>query len=263
MRSIAAAIARAKLSVGIEARTRAGVRLGVGDCHRRGFPPAEPPLCVPPVQILAASGARHRCLSTSSRSWAAWIDEAAPKRSTVEIGTSYENLSRDVLSSLFPGMTLDRVGGAHDGGIDLRGWWLVPPPVSSEPSTEPIRIRVIVQCKAESKKSGPVHLRELHGAYTAQPRAAAAAAAAAAGEKAAGAQVGVLVSKAGFSKQATIVATAASIPMILVHLSELGEPVSILCNEALTQLLDARIEVRLHRSSSSERPVVYLDGRRL
>ncbi|PWN92718.1 hypothetical protein FA10DRAFT_224127, partial [Acaromyces ingoldii] len=152
------------------------------------------------------------------------------KRSTVEIGTSYENLSRDVLSSLFPGMTLDRVGGAHDGGIDLRGWWL--------PSTEPMRIRVIVQCKAESKKSGPVHLRELHGAYTAQPRAAAAAAAAAAGEEAAGTQVGVLVSKTGFSKQATIVATAASIPMILVHLSELGEPVSILCNEALTQLLD-------------------------
>lgn len=231
---------------------------------------------------------------------AATLFEPAKRRSTVELGTSYENFANETLATLFPGMKLDRVGGANDGGIDLRGWWLVPrsssssktkqatQEVSSESTQErgPMRIRVIVQCKAEGKKCGPVHLRELHGTYTAQPRAAttlpstdpSAPADSAYEETSPDAQVGILVSKMGFSKQANLVATSSPIPIILVHLSfpedgeqqqqrgrpeDAGQTISILCNEALNKLLGARIEVRISRSASKQQPIVYLDNKRL
>lgn len=52
------------------------------------------------------------------------------------------------------GMSLRQVGGANDGGVDLRGHWDLPDR----------RFAVIGQCKAERKALGPRHVRELEGA---------------------------------------------------------------------------------------------------
>jgi len=75
-------------------------------------------------------------------------------------------------------MTLKRIGGKDDGGIDFFGWWWLPHESlssSSSPNEETCRhhrpsavlrrrrIRVIGQCKAEKKKIGPNYIRELEG----------------------------------------------------------------------------------------------------
>jgi Protein of unknown function (DUF2034) len=71
-------------------------------------------------------------------------------------------------------MSLKCVGGKEDGGIDLLGWWWLPPNDSSlllESSSDTPssmskrrrRLRVIGQCKAEKKKTGPKYVRELEG----------------------------------------------------------------------------------------------------
>jgi hypothetical protein len=62
-------------------------------------------------------------------------------------------------------MSLTQVGGAGDGGVDLRGWWSVPKLGSSSTSTsgEGRRLRVLGQCKAERKALGPRIVRELEG----------------------------------------------------------------------------------------------------
>lgn len=77
-------------------------------------------------------------------------------------------------------MTLSRVGGRDDRGLDLRGTWLPPmapavtePSPSSPPSPsrrqqlQPLpqrpEIQVYVQCKVDRKQSKPRFLRELEG----------------------------------------------------------------------------------------------------
>jgi len=57
-------------------------------------------------------------------------------------------------------MSLSQVGGAGDGGVDLRGWWTIP---KSPTSIEGRRLRVLGQCKAERKALGPRIVRELEG----------------------------------------------------------------------------------------------------
>lgn len=62
-------------------------------------------------------------------------------------------------------MDLQKVGGKGDSGVDLRGWWHLPPLGSESDSVggRRRRIRVIAQCKAESKTMGPRVVRELEG----------------------------------------------------------------------------------------------------
>lgn len=76
------------------------------------------------------------------------------RRTTVDIGRAFEQHSLAYLNAHFF-MDLAQVGGANDGGVDLRGWWRVP--------FKPRRIRVIAQCKAEAKPLGPRAVRELEG----------------------------------------------------------------------------------------------------
>ena len=113
--------------------------------------------------------------------------------STVHRGTAFEYRALALLTKHMS-MSLTRVGGSHDGGVDLIGWWWVPSenhttracrvsapgaPLSSKPTpsdpldatSEPMgctitkrrRLRVIAQCKAEKRKMGPGYLRELEG----------------------------------------------------------------------------------------------------
>jgi hypothetical protein len=59
-------------------------------------------------------------------------------------------------------MSLTQVGGAGDGGVDLRGWWTIPK-LGSTSMSEGRRLRVLGQCKAERKALGPRVVRELEG----------------------------------------------------------------------------------------------------
>jgi len=93
----------------------------------------------------------------------------ALKMSTTHKGNAFEERSLKILEQTMS-MTLKRVGGKEDGGIDLLGWWWLPydnHDVSKHPRPSSLfdrrRIRVIGQCKAEKKKMGPNYVRELEG----------------------------------------------------------------------------------------------------
>ncbi|EEB89062.1 hypothetical protein MPER_12892 [Moniliophthora perniciosa FA553] len=63
-------------------------------------------------------------------------------------------------------MSLTRVGGKEDGGIDLIGWWWIPEGAKESNAVDfsrRKRVRVVAQCKAEKKKIGPGYVRELEG----------------------------------------------------------------------------------------------------
>jgi hypothetical protein len=91
--------------------------------------------------------------------------------STVHRGTIFEDRSLHLLQQDMS-MSLKRVGGKEDGGIDLLGWWWLPHDSDVAAFTSASsscllkrrrRIRVIGQCKAEKKKMGPNYVRELEG----------------------------------------------------------------------------------------------------
>ena len=85
----------------------------------------------------------------------------------VHRGTAFEERSLKLLQENLS-MSLRRVGGREDGGIDLQGWWWLPSSTSKTSTKldvcpERRRLRVIAQCKAEKKKTGPKYVRELEG----------------------------------------------------------------------------------------------------
>ncbi|KLU81818.1 hypothetical protein MAPG_00898 [Magnaporthiopsis poae ATCC 64411] len=79
--------------------------------------------------------------------------------STIYVGTHFEYTVMKSLSRY--GFSLRRVGGVSDYGIDLLGTWTVPS------STTPLK--VLLQCKAMSRKALPHHIRELEGAFVGAP----------------------------------------------------------------------------------------------
>lgn len=79
--------------------------------------------------------------------------------STVYRGTHYEYTVAQALSQY--GFFLKRVGGASDFGKDLLGTWTIP-------STRHT-LRVLVQCKAGARVSGPQYVREMQGALGEAP----------------------------------------------------------------------------------------------
>jgi Protein of unknown function (DUF2034) len=96
------------------------------------------------------------------------------RKTTTEVGTSFELRSLKLLQDNFS-MTLDRVAGPGDGGVDLVGWWWLPrlpglpgtiTQIASDRDGVPqlqSRIRVLAQCKAEKNKMGPNYVREMEG----------------------------------------------------------------------------------------------------
>ncbi len=88
--------------------------------------------------------------------------------STVYVGTHFEYTVLHALSRY--GLSLRRVGGVSDGGIDLLGTWTLPAhlPDNSNPSEKGNVLRVLAQCKAV-QRGGPHLVRELEGAFAAAP----------------------------------------------------------------------------------------------
>jgi hypothetical protein len=107
-----------------------------------------------PLYMLARQTWLARLLTTPCAS-------QVPQLSTTHRGTAFEERSLKILGDHMS-MSLRRVGGKSDGGIDLLGWWWLPQTdLSSSESRR--RIRVIAQCKAERKKTSPKYVREMEG----------------------------------------------------------------------------------------------------
>ena len=145
--------------------------------------------------------------------------------SNVHRGVQFETRALSLLEQHFS-MSLKRIGGRGDGGIDMLGWWWIPEFTKEQRR----RIRVIVQCKAEKRKIGPKYVRELEGvlhryhtldlsnpsqglngvevsddsAQLSVPHYIPS--------------VGVFISESAFTKATILHAQSSSVPLLLLHL---------------------------------------------
>ncbi|WVN86932.1 uncharacterized protein L203_102107 [Cryptococcus depauperatus CBS 7841] len=142
------------------------------------------------------------------------------RHTTVGIGTAFERHALSFLTTSMS-MSLRRVGGANDGGVDLRGWWYIPRETYgnaervSSPEDDSRRLRVMVQCKAERKSVGPRAIRELEGViaqlnYRREQAPTETA-------------IAILISQSGFTRNAMLHATQSNTPLMLLHLPG-GQP---------------------------------------
>ncbi|KDR76481.1 hypothetical protein GALMADRAFT_246852 [Galerina marginata CBS 339.88] len=209
----------------------------------------------------------------------------APRLTTVQKGSAFEERSLKLLAQTMS-MSLKRVGGKEDGGIDLVGWWWLPHVTvdAQKPSLlsfERRRLRVIGQCKAEKKKLGPNYVRELEGVMyrfltlsstnasiypdtenDLEPLPTDAL------EHSRFPMVALLISESPFTKSTLLRAQSSPIPFFLLHLppleelssedshanddidGSLGDVGAAMCNPALCGaqgLLKGRLEVRWER----------------
>ncbi|KAI1090146.1 hypothetical protein F5B19DRAFT_333993 [Rostrohypoxylon terebratum] len=116
-----------------------------------------------------SSGSHHDLASYAAYAARTGLDVT----SKTYVGTRYEYTVAAALAPL--GFDLRRVGGRDDCGIDLLGVWRLPIPSYRSPkSSQPVPLRVLVQCKAasaQSTKIGPHQVRELEGAFAGAPPA--------------------------------------------------------------------------------------------
>ncbi|KAF8189917.1 hypothetical protein K438DRAFT_936426 [Mycena galopus ATCC 62051] len=216
--------------------------------------------------------------------------------STTFRGTFFEQRSMKILQDHLS-MSLRRVGGKSDGGIDLMGWWWLPPPNSgsgdspTEPESNRRRLRVLAQCKAEKRKASPKYVREMEGVlhrYMSLLNPATSQGAAASASQYP--LVALLVSESPFTKATILRAQSSPVPFFLLHIPPLPDPSpaavaneetdsdgaedtngnenkigSAVWNPALVRgLLDGKMEVRWERSlAGAGRPGLWWDGRRL
>lgn len=177
--------------------------------------------------------------------------------SSVHRGAAFERRAMRLLQTNLS-MSLNRVGGKSDGGIDLQGWWW--PPVALDAFTDPAhrqRVRVFAQCKAEKKKIGPKYIREMEGAlhqHFNDPNP----------------MVALFISESHFTKEALLRTQSSKIPFFLLHLpSEDEENIeSIVWNHALSGangLLQGKVEARWERPLGCDkvgRPSLWVQNQR-
>ncbi|OBZ77596.1 hypothetical protein A0H81_02408 [Grifola frondosa] len=124
-------------------------------------------------------------------------------------------------------MSLRRVGGKGDGGVDLQGWWWLPTTLSSSSISQlddhmyfRRRMRVLAQCKAEKKKISPRYIREMEGVlhrYLSQPNSDDS-------PQPDGSRgpldpiVGLFISESPFSKSTLLRVHSSPIPLALLHI---------------------------------------------
>ncbi|ODN78479.1 hypothetical protein L202_04113 [Cryptococcus amylolentus CBS 6039] len=134
------------------------------------------------------------------------------RHTTVQVGTAFEKHALAFLTASMS-MSVRRVGGAGDGGVDLKGWWWVPADASSDTVDirgKARRLRVIAQCKAEKKSVGPRAVRELEGVMSQLDYRRE--------QSSSEATVALFLSQTGFTKNAMINASQSRTPMMLLHL---------------------------------------------
>lgn len=159
--------------------------------------------------------------------------------SAVSKGTAFERRSMALLQNYFS-MSLDRVGGASDGGIDLQGWWWLPPASANNansalsskrtavitPTQESARrrLRVLAQCKAYAKKLGPSVVREMEGVvyqhWITSKEVLRANSRTSPLNTSQEDIVALIISLSPFTKQSVLRAMSSSVPFLLMHLPE-------------------------------------------
>jgi hypothetical protein len=202
---------------------------------------------------------------TTVRQYASRLDRDAFD-STVDRGTRFENGTLLYLEQKFPNMHLIRTGGANDGGVDLVGWWHLNGDLSSAtPTTPSDRARVVVQCKAEAKKLGPIHVRELKGVVNTNRSDNTDV-------------LAILASSSGFSKQCLLQGLACEFPLLFLHLVAPAADVqssddtppaclSMITNDALaSKLLQGQMEIKHVISLDSKgrkqsTPTMFMNGK--
>lgn len=177
--------------------------------------------------------------------------------SSVHRGAAFERRAMRLLQTNLS-MSLNRVGGKSDGGVDLQGWWW--PPFAPNAFTDPVhrrRVRVLAQCKAEKKKTGPRYIREMEGVlhrHFQNPNP----------------MVALFISESHFTKEALLRTQSSTIPFFLLHLpSEHEDSIgSMVWNHALSGtdgLLQGKVEARWERSLDCDRvgrPSLWVQGQR-
>ena len=210
-------------------------------------------------------------------------DNVAGKQetSTVHKGTQFEHRSRALLQSQLS-MSLRRVGGRGDGGVDLQGWWWLPDDNQIPEGQARIlddsgllrkRLRILAQCKAERKKLGPNYVREMEGVLHRHMFSA--------NKSYEDAQVVALfISESSFTKAAVLCALSSHVPFLLVHLPPAKETPpseehtqvgSVVWNAALSGesgILRGQFDLRWERSvlgngTNGGRPGLWWKGVRL
>ena len=178
-------------------------------------------------------------------------------------------------------MSLRRVGGRGDGGVDLQGWWWLPDDNQNPEGQARIlddsgllrkRLRILAQCKAERKKLGPNYVREMEGVLHRHMFSA--------NKSPEDVQVVALViSESTFTKAAVLCALSSHVPFLLVHLpparetppSEEPQVGFVVWNAVLSGesgILKGQFELRWERSvlgngSNGGRPGLWWKGVRL
>ncbi|KAF5380172.1 hypothetical protein D9615_006109 [Tricholomella constricta] len=156
--------------------------------------------------------------------------------STLHRGTAFEERSRKVLQKHLS-MTLRRVGGKSDGGIDLLGWWWLPPLNVSDHKAPRRRLRVLAQCKAEKKKTSPKYVREMEGVLHRYisllpslsspyepPNAATDQLTHSSFQPSQHPLVALLISESPFTKSTVLRAQSSPVPFFLLHLPPVPPP---------------------------------------
>lgn len=177
--------------------------------------------------------------------------------SSVHRGTAFERRAMHLLQANLS-MSLCRIGGKSDGGIDLQGWWWLPfaPNAFTDPTLR-WRVRVFAQCKAEKKKIGPKYIREMEGVlhrYHNNPNP----------------MVALFISESRFTKEALLRMQSSSIPFFMLHLPSEHEDAigSVVWNHALSGtngLLQGKVEARWERCLDSDkvgRPSLWVQNQR-
>ncbi|KAF8271841.1 hypothetical protein EI94DRAFT_1777240 [Lactarius quietus] len=174
--------------------------------------------------------------------------------STVHRGTAFEYRALSLLTEHMS-MSLTRVGGSNDGGVDLIGWWWVPGCEETTITSNRRRLRILAQCKAEKRKMGPGYLRELEGVVYRHEAPT----------------VALLISESAFTRGCLLAATASPLPFLLVHLPPNGPGTlgAIFGNPALVSargVLKGELEIRWEHGVpfvGNGRPRLWWQGRPL
>ncbi|KAJ7076078.1 hypothetical protein B0H15DRAFT_790940 [Mycena belliarum] len=198
----------------------------------------------------------------------------------VHRGTIFEERSLKLLQDNLS-MSLRRVGGRSDGGIDLMGWWWLPPSEADAQDCGPAapkrrRLRVLAQCKAEKKKMGPNYVREMEGVLHRYMSLSSSAVAPDLQDP----LVALLVSESPFTKATILRAQSSPVPFFLLHMppsdpseaedpetEETGKIGMAVWNPALAGtrgLLEGKMEARWELSlGGTGRPSLWWAGQRL
>ncbi|GAM25151.1 hypothetical protein SAMD00019534_083260 [Acytostelium subglobosum LB1] len=166
-------------------------------------------------------------------------EEEVQSLSNVKVGTDYELLTIETLSKY--GLSLKRVGGAGDKGIDFRGEWMI----------NSNKYSVIGQCKKVKRKTGPSVLREFESTMK---RFAEVPLLDAGGQQLQLQQqrtlIGIMASHSRFMDSVQVEMDSFDLPMIMCQITDNGIH-SFMLNKAARQLLPF-LRVAIRRVTKSE-----------